>query len=91
MGTVGGRAATALRGRIYGMVPRCDCWHPAKCQSRGRYDLLAPDGTRCPGGPICRDHARALITEYRDKLQEQWGLRAIHLAINQTEGREVLT
>ena len=66
-----------IRGKQYPITPQCDCWNPVRCKNRGAYNLITPQGEYCPGGPVCKDHAVRIITEYRTKIAEQWGLRAI--------------
>ena len=69
---------TRLTGRIYPIIPHCDCWNPSRCQRKAQYDLITDEGHYCPGGPICKTHAYAIVTEYKQKLGQQWGLRVIH-------------
>lgn len=42
-----------------------------RCTSDGTHALIAVNGIRIPG-TLCEDHARAIITEYANKLGEFW-------------------
>jgi hypothetical protein len=53
---------TCTNGRGY----RCEFDHDATVY------LIAPDGERIPGGGSCAFHAERVITEYREKLGEEW-------------------
>ena len=68
-----------IRGKHYPLQPICDCWHPSRCPRKGFYSLITAEGTYCPGGPVCRQHGKAIVTEYRQKIQQQWGLRHIQV------------
>ena len=66
-----------MRGEAQ-MMRRCDHhWDPARCDATGRYWLYAPDGRLTPGGPLCLRHAVEVVREHREKLAEQWQLRAV--------------
>lgn len=63
-------------------LARCDHWSTVtglRCESTDpRYFLIAPDGDRVPGGPLCTSCAVAVVTEYRNKLGGDWRLVTIH-------------
>lgn len=48
-----------------------------KCKSEATVWLCGPDGHKVPGCWLCQPHADAIITEYRDKLSEEWTARPI--------------
>ena len=70
----------SLDDRTYPLQPMCDCWHPSRCTRPARYILVTDEGKRCPGGPVCKLHGRAIVSEYREKIFQQWGLRAIKIS-----------
>lgn len=43
-----------------------------RCPREATVRLLDPDGKRVPGGGMCDAHAREVVTEYREKLGEEW-------------------
>ena len=57
-----------------------DTYLPLCCDGQGHVhsvpaegELITPEGA--PTGPMCHEHAEACITEYREKLAEQWAFR----------------
>jgi hypothetical protein len=42
------------------------------CHLGGQYWLLDEDGVRIPGRPSCKDCARSVVEEYREKLGVEW-------------------
>ncbi|MDE1946254.1 MAG: pentapeptide repeat-containing protein [Patescibacteria group bacterium] len=42
------------------------------CTALAEGVLVAPDGVECPGGTQCRAHGTAVVSEYREKLGENW-------------------
>lgn len=49
----------------------------SRCKDKATMWLLHPDGTRNPGGYVCEHHGNAVLTEYREKLNEIWGSELI--------------
>ena len=45
------------------------------CHKAGQYWLHDDKGKRIPGGPFCFGHATAAVTEYLEKLCEEWSMR----------------
>lgn len=57
------------------ILPRCSCYPSGKqCQNLSDFWLFAPEGRRNPGGCVCREHGRAIVEEYSQKLGETWTL-----------------
>src|SRR5690606_22848560 len=57
---------------------RCSSWpegyEGGQCPDMATVYLIAPDGEPCPGGCYCRTHGERIVTEYREKLGEEWRL-----------------
>ena len=45
------------------------------CPREATVMLHAPDGRAVPGGWMCDAHAAEVVTEYREKLHEEWSAR----------------
>ena len=57
---------------------RCDSWvNDRRCHRDASVRLYAPDGKRCPSGPICRQCAEEIVSEYREKLDQVWSFEAV--------------
>ena len=51
----------------------CNEWpNGTRCRNDATEWLIQPNGTKNPGGYVCREHAEAIITEYAAKLGEYW-------------------
>lgn len=50
-----------------------------RCPNHAAYWLLTPDGTLCPGGPVCEECAVRILTEYSEKLDEWWSIEPLRL------------
>jgi len=48
-----------------------------RCTNAATVWLHAPDGRKVPGCWYCQQHANAIVTEYREKLNEVWTARKI--------------
>jgi hypothetical protein len=59
------------------MTP-CNHWTGrVRCDRVADVTLHDPDGDMVPGGFYCRPHAEACVTEYREKLGEQWSVKSL--------------
>ena len=43
-----------------------------QCGRTAALYLLHPDGSRNPGGWVCREHGEVILSEYSEKLGEIW-------------------
>ena len=63
-------------------MSRCSNWIPsasehkwrshARCEGTAEVALLDPDGKLTPGVRICAKCAEEIVTEYREKLGQEW-------------------
>ena len=49
----------------------------SRCENRATRWLIGPTGKRNPGGFVCENHAQEILSEYREKLGENWGSQSI--------------
>jgi hypothetical protein len=60
---------------ILPILPQCCVFRwRTRCQEKGTVWLIAPDGKKNPGGYMCKAHGEGIVSEYREKLGEEWRL-----------------
>lgn len=55
----------------------CQDGQGRRCTRPAKVRLCAPNGTLVPGKGMCLEHAREVVEEYKEKLEEAWTVKPI--------------
>jgi hypothetical protein len=63
---------------IFPYLPQCSTYLGRnRCTATATHWLIQDDGKPNPGGYVCLQHGEAIVSEFKNKLAEEWTLETI--------------